>query len=117
MDAQVSPTLAPWIVVNFGVECQSVREVGLRDAEDSDIFQAARNADVVVMSKDSDFPDLVERLGPPPQVLWLTCGNTSNRYLKDIFQKCLQTAIDLLNQGEPIVEINDQIRRQVPKKG
>ena len=117
LDAQLSPTLAPWIVENFGVECQSVREVGLRDAEDSDIFQAARNADVVVMSKDSDFPDLVERLGPPPQVLWLTCGNTSNRYLKDIFQKCLQTAIDLLNQGEPIVEINDQLRRQVPKKG
>lgn len=102
---------------NFGVECLSVREFGLRDAEDFDIFQAARVAEVVVMSKDSDFPDLVERMGMPPQVLWLACGNTSNRYLKELFQKCLQTALDLLSSGEPIVEINDQLRRQIPKKG
>ena len=117
LDAHLSPVLAPWIAENFGIECRAIRDVGLRDAEDIDIFQAARNAKVVIMSKDSDFPELIERLGSPPQVLWLTCGNTSNQHLKDIFQKCLQTAIDLLNQGELIVEINDQLRRQLPKKG
>src|SRR2546422_223346 len=83
-----------------------------RDAEDVEIFQAARAANVVVMSKDSDFPELVERLGSPPQVLWVTCGNTSNRSLKELFQKCLQTALDLLDGGEPIVEINDRLQRQ-----
>ena len=117
LDAQLSPALAPWITENFGMECQSVRDVGLRNAEDLEIFQAAREADVVVMSKDSDFADLIERLGPPPQELWLTGGNTSNNHLKDIFQKCLTTALGLLSQGEPIVEINDQLRRQLPQKG
>ena len=117
LDAQLSPAMAPWIAENFGVECSSVREVGLRDAEDVEIFQAARAANVVVMSKDSDFPELVERLGSPPQVLWVTCGNTSNRSLKELFQKCLQTALDLLHGGEPIVEVNDRLQRQLPKKG
>jgi predicted nuclease of predicted toxin-antitoxin system len=36
------------------------------------------------MTKDSDFVDLVERLGPPPQIIWLTCGNTSNLRLREI---------------------------------
>lgn len=117
LDAQLSPAMAPWIAENFGVECSSVRDIGLRNAEDIDIFQAARVANVVVISKDSDFPELIERLGPPPQVLWVTSGNTSNRALKELFQKCLQTALDLLASGEPIVEINDQLRRQIPKKG
>lgn len=30
----------------------------------------------------SDFVDLVVILGAPRQVLWLTCGNTSNASLK-----------------------------------
>ncbi len=69
LDAQLSPAMAPWIAENFGVDCSSVGDVGLRNAEDIDIFQAARTANVVVISKDNDFPDLVEQLGPPPQVL------------------------------------------------
>jgi predicted nuclease of predicted toxin-antitoxin system len=40
-----------------------------------------------VMTKDSDFVDLVERLGSPPQVIWLTYGNTSNARLRHILSE------------------------------
>ncbi|MDF5718318.1 MAG: DUF5615 family PIN-like protein [Rhizonema sp. NSF051] len=30
-----------------------------------------------MITKDSDFVDLVDRLGTPPQIIWLTCGDTS----------------------------------------
>ena len=73
------------------------------------IFKAARTAGVVVMSKDEDFRLLAERLGPPPQILWITCGNTSNARLREILTKSLPAAIDLLRRGEPLVEISDAI--------
>jgi len=58
------------------------------------------------MTKDSDFAELVNRYGAPPQVIWLTCGNTSNARLKQILTKTLPQAIALLDAGEPLVEIN-----------
>ena len=70
LDAQLPPALAPWISTTFGVTCHAVRDLGLRDADDQIIFRAARNAgDVVILTKDSDFVDLVLRLDPPPQIL------------------------------------------------
>lgn len=107
LDAQLPPALAAWITVTFGIDTQSVRDLGLREAKDPQIFQAARDAETVVMTKDSDFVELVERLGSPPQVLWITCGNTTNARLKQILVKCFPPAIQLLQQGEPVVEISD----------
>jgi predicted nuclease of predicted toxin-antitoxin system len=78
----------------------------LHDAEDAGIFAAARQANAVVMSKDSDFVDLVNRLGPPPQVLWIRCGNTSNVQMRAILSRTLLAAVDLLQQGERLVEIS-----------
>ena len=57
---------------------------------------------------------LFERLGPPPQVLWVTCGNTSNARLREILTKSLPPAIELLQQGEPLVEISDAY---IPPRG
>ena len=106
IDAQLSPALARWISENFdGLEATSARRLGLRDAEDEEIFEAARSAGTVVMSKDSDFMDLVMRHGPPPQLLWITCGNTSNARMRAILVDALPDAVELLRRGEWVVEI------------
>ncbi len=114
IDAQLSPGLARWIRETFGIDARAVRDVGLRNAKDPVIFKAAREAGVVVMSKDEDFRSLVERPGPPPQVLWVTCGNTSNARLREILMKSLPAAVELLQRGEPLVEISDEY---VPPRG
>lgn len=59
------------------------------------------------MTKDRDFVDLVERVGSPPQVLWITCGNTSNRALKRIRSSTRAPALELLAGREHLVEISD----------
>ena len=84
VDAQLSPAIATWITNALGLEAIALRDLGLRDAEDPEIFEAAKAQKAIVMTKDSDFVDLVERLGPPPQIIWLTCGNTSNLRLREI---------------------------------
>jgi predicted nuclease of predicted toxin-antitoxin system len=105
-DAHLSPALAPWLRASFGVEAAPLRELGLRDAEDAKIFAAARAAGAVVLTKDSDFVDLVARHGPPPQIVWLTCGNTTNGALRAILADAWPRIAALLAAGEPLVEIS-----------
>jgi len=105
VDAQLPPQLAPWLRHRFDIESVAVRDVGLRDASDQEIFQAARDAKAIVISKDSDFRDLLERLGPPPQVVWITCGNTTNQKLMELFDTLFLKVIALLQRGEPLIEI------------
>lgn len=107
VDAQIAPNLAAWIEESFGVEAKPVRELGLLHAQDETIFAAARDAGAVVLTKDRDFVNLLDRLGPPPQILWLTCGNTSNARLEEILGQTLGQALDLIRGGERLVEISD----------
>jgi len=106
VDAQLSPALAKWITTGLGHPAQSVRDLGLRSAKDRPIFEAARAANAIVLTKDADFVELVERLGPPPHVLWLTCGNTSNAALRALLRQALPKALDLVAEGEALVEIS-----------
>ncbi|HQZ98162.1 MAG TPA: DUF5615 family PIN-like protein [Pyrinomonadaceae bacterium] len=106
IDAQLSPRIAAWIGEFFEFEAIAIRELGLRDSEDIEIFDSAREEDAVVLTKDRDFLDLLERFGPPPKVIWLTCGNTSNQFLQKILTNTLADAVELLKSGEEIVEIS-----------
>jgi predicted nuclease of predicted toxin-antitoxin system len=108
LDAQLSPEMASWIVRNFSIEAVPVRDIGLKDASDLQIFEAAKRSEVVLITKDSDFSNLIARFGPPPQVIWLRCGNTSNEMLRQILKKTLTNTLALLRSGENLVEISDE---------
>ena len=101
-DAHLSPALAPWLRATFGLEATVLRELGLRDAEDRAIFAAARRAGAVLMTKDSDFADLVARHGAPPQIILLTCGNTTNAALRSVLAGAWPRVAELLAAGEPL---------------
>jgi predicted nuclease of predicted toxin-antitoxin system len=105
VDAQLPPLLVEWLSGEFAVLAQSVRELGLRDATDIEIFMAARREQAVVISKDNDFVDLVSRHGAPPQLLWVTCGNVTNAKLKVVFKRTFPDALELLAAGQAIVEV------------
>ncbi len=107
IDAQLPTGLALWLRQEFGVNALSLKALGLRDATDDEIFEAAREAGAVIVSKDSDFVDLISRRGPPPQLLWVVCGNVTNRHLRAVFTVTFQNAVHLLREGEGIVEIGD----------
>jgi hypothetical protein len=48
LDAQLSPATAPWISRDFSVSAVAVCDLGLRNAKDSEIFFAARQANAIV---------------------------------------------------------------------
>lgn len=107
VDAQLSPVIAQWLSSTYGVDAVAVRNLRLRDARDREIFLSAREAKAIILTKDRDLADLAIHLGSPPQILWVTCGNTSNPKLKTILAKAWPAATTLLNAGETIVEISD----------
>ena len=92
-------------MARFGVEAYSVGFLGLRDAEDEVIYQAARSQSAIIISKDSDFLERVVRLGPPPRLLYVTCGNTSKAALMERFEQYFLQAHQLFQSGEAVVEI------------
>jgi predicted nuclease of predicted toxin-antitoxin system len=51
VDARLSPALAPWIAAELGHPANAVRDLGLREAKDPQIFQAAREAQAIVLTK------------------------------------------------------------------
>ena len=100
IDAQLSPDLATWLSSNFKVSAISLRDLGLRDATDHEIFLAARREGVTVVTKDSDFVHMLESFGAPPQVLWITCENTSTDNLKKVLKNTFPRGRKLLESGE-----------------
>jgi predicted nuclease of predicted toxin-antitoxin system len=59
LDAELSLSLAVWLSRRFKLEAVAVNDVGLTNAEDHEIFDAARKADVIVLrvEKGSSPPD------------------------------------------------------------
>lgn len=106
IDAQLSPSLALWINQSLeGIEARSLWALGLRDALDMDIFQQAKKAGVILMTKDDDFVQLVQTFGPPPAIILVNCGNTSNARMRGILSRQLNFILELIKGGEPLVEI------------
>ena len=85
LDAHLSPALGSWISSEFSVSAVHVRDLGLQNARDREIFVAARDANAIVMTKDADFVRMAQQSGIPPKVILLTCGNTSNTGTSEIF--------------------------------
>lgn len=105
LDNHLSPALAQWIAASFEHTCLVVRDLGLARAPDVEIFKQARAVGATLVTKDADFAELVDRLGPPPPIVLLTYGNTSTAHLKQVLAERLPAALALIEQGERLVEI------------
>lgn len=82
--------------------------LGLLGASDALIFDAARIAGAVMVTKDFDFVTLLERRGPPPQVVWVSTGNVSNVQLRMLVQAAWAQAVELLRAGESLEELGER---------
>ncbi len=107
LDMQLSPALAKWIQLTFGIRAISSYDLFVNNEKDEVIFLKAKNqTNVILISKDHDFLDIMERLQPPPKLIWLTMGNCSNNQMQKIMEKTLVPALsELINTPTTIIEI------------
>lgn len=65
------------IISKLFPEVSSLRQHGLIDASDRQIWDFARKENYIIVSKDSDFHQLSFLYGAPPKVIWIRRGNCS----------------------------------------
>lgn len=75
-------------LVNIRIVCTSV---ALGANEDATIWEYARQNDVIIVSKDNDFRQLIFLKGAPPKVVWLSVGNAGTEAICHLLQDKLSS--------------------------
>jgi len=104
VDAQLPPALAR-LLTALGHTAEHVADIGLRDADDSPIWDYALKNRAVIVTKDEDFPHRHRQSGTTPVVVWLRIANTSRRALLQWFEPLIPQIVDLIENGESIIEL------------
>jgi predicted nuclease of predicted toxin-antitoxin system len=84
-DQNLSPRL-PSLLADIYPNSVHVREVGMSEADDSEIWDYAKASGFVIVSKDSDFQQRSLLLGGPPKFIWLRVGNCTVRRTEDLLR-------------------------------
>jgi predicted nuclease of predicted toxin-antitoxin system len=104
VDAQLPFDLAT-ALTTAGHPSKAVRDVGLREAEDEDIWQYAGTNDFCIVTKDEDFANLVWRTTTGPSVVWLRLGNCTNKDLRNRLIPLLDEIALRLAGGDRLIEV------------
>jgi len=71
--------LLPKAVAQLFPGSSHVAELEIARLSDRQIFEFAGKNNFILVTKDKDFYHLLNTLGPPPKIVWITIGNSSNR--------------------------------------
>lgn len=102
IDAQLPPALCSWLREREH-QATHVHELGMSAATDDEIAARAEVDGAVLVSKDEDFVTL--RLPDRFALLWLRCGNSTNRALTAWLEPRWAQIERWLARGERFVEV------------
>ena len=109
IDANLPPQTVAWLSDAFNVKAVHVFSINLLSADDNEIFEIAKNSkeNIIIITKDEDFIELVLKKKSPPKIIWITAGNLSNKQLRMLLLDNFKNAIITLhNPREHFVEIS-----------
>ncbi len=64
-----------------------VRDIGLKAADDIEVWNHAKDEDFMIVSKDSDMHDRSFLFGYPPKVIWVRLGNCSTSDVENLLRR------------------------------
>lgn len=70
-----------------GPDSQHIREAGMTESEDVDIWEYAKANEFVIVSKDLDFQQRSLLFGYPPKVVRLRVGNCTVQTIEDLLRQ------------------------------
>ena len=95
LDTHISPVIAKWLKEDFGYNCKSSFVLKLYGLDDIEIYQKAKAAGyVIIISKDSDLPEIVERWVHLLRLLTFVLGTQITAFFFSFSKKILNTAFD-----------------------
>ncbi len=99
LDTHLSPIIAKWLTDDFGYVFKSSFILKFDGLDDIDIYKKAKDAGfIILLTKDSDFADLIERFGAPPKVINLEAENMKSRILYSLLKTQIERSVRLLTQ-------------------
>lgn len=104
VDAQLPPALAA-VLVERGHEAEHVRDIGLGNASDRDLWSYTLENDAVIVTKDEDFAAMIVLGTTGPPIVWVRIGNTRRGELIDWFDAQLDEIVALIEAGNRILEL------------
>jgi len=105
LDANISWKLAEILEPIYG-KCDHVDLIGLNvPATDKDIWNYALNNGYIIITKDTDFVDLMEINGFPPKIVLLKTGNNSSKLLIELLKSIKPMIEDLEKNNYGLLEI------------
>jgi len=84
-DHNLSPKLV-YRLANLFPNSNHVYHLGLDQVEDRQIWEYAKVNDFTIVTKDSDYNELLILLGFPPKVVWIRRGNCSTNEIENILR-------------------------------
>lgn len=85
-DQNLSPRL-PKLLADLFTGSVHIREVGLREASDSRVWEYAKLYGFVIVSKDAEFQQRSLLYGSPPKFVWLRVGNCTVETTRDLLRE------------------------------
>jgi predicted nuclease of predicted toxin-antitoxin system len=105
LDANISWKLKETLEPIYG-KCDHVDLIRLNvPATDKDIWNYALNNGYIIVTKDTDFVDLMELNGFPPKVVLLKTGNNSSQSLVELLKVIKPMIEDLEKSNYGLLEI------------
>lgn len=84
-DHNLSPRLVN-ILADLYPNSNHLYLMGLDQQSDSLVWETAKKQDYVIVSKDSDFNELLILKGFPPKVIWIRLGNCSTKTIESLLR-------------------------------
>ena len=105
LDANISWKIAKNLDPIFG-KCEHVDFIKINiPANDLEIWNYAKENEYIIITKDNDFIDLLEKNGFPPKVVLLKTGNNRSSDLEALLIKAINMIKDLETGNFGLLEI------------
>jgi len=88
-----------------GADAVAVRDIGLRDASDSEIWHYALQHQAAIVTKDEDFVERSLSSPQAPVIIWLRIGNSTNRVLQTWVLPLWPEILRRIDAGDRVIEV------------
>jgi len=105
LDQNISYRLIKKLEVLFP-DLYHVKNLGLINSSDLEIYNFAKSNNYTIVSFDSDFIDILVVKGSPPKLIWINTRNLSTNQVASLLQYNADTINSFLISEDNILEIN-----------
>ena len=93
-------------ITNIFPNSKQVRELGLENASDSDIFDFAKKNEFTIVTFDSDFCGISVLRGFPPKIIWIRTGNITTNNIEKLLNTKSALILDFFKEDYACLEID-----------